>query len=52
MGEMCRSGKLSEKDAKDCPKILADKTEAPESLLPAATELAKAVVAKVRAGKF
>jgi hypothetical protein len=52
MGEMCRSGKLSEKDAKDCPKILADKTETPESLLPAATELAKAVVAKVRTGKF
>ena len=52
MGEMCRSGKLKESDAKDCPKILADKTEAPESLLPAVTELAKAVVAKVRAGKF
>ena len=52
MGEMCRSGKLSASDAKDCPKILADKTETPESLLPAATELAKAVVAKVRAGKF
>jgi hypothetical protein len=52
MGEMCRSGKMSAKDAKDCPKILADKTEAPESLLPAVTELAKAVVAKVRAGKF
>ena len=52
MGEMCRSGKLSESDAKDCPKILADKTETPESLLPAVTELAKAVVAKVRTGKF
>jgi len=52
MGEMCRSGKLSASDAKDCPKILADKTETPESLLPAATELAKAVVARVRAGKF
>ena len=52
MGEMCRSGKLSASDAKDCPKILADKTEAPESLLPAVTELAKAVVAKVRASKF
>ena len=52
MGEMCRSGKLSERDAKDCPKILADKTEAPESLLPAVTELAKAMVEKVRAGKF
>jgi hypothetical protein len=52
MGEMCRGGKMSARDAKDCPKILADKTEAPESLLPAVTELAKAVVAKVRTGKF
>ena len=52
MGEMCRSGKMSEKDAEGCPKILADKTEAPEALLPAVTELAKAVVAAVRAGKF
>jgi hypothetical protein len=51
MGEMCRSGKLSERDAKDCPKILADKTEAPESLLPAVTELAKAMVARVREAK-
>jgi hypothetical protein len=50
MGEMCRSGKLSASDQKDCPKVLADKTETPESLLPAVTELAKAAVAKVRAG--
>ena len=50
MGEMCRSGKLSASDQKDCPQILADKTETPESLLPAVTELAKAAVAKVRAG--
>jgi hypothetical protein len=51
MGEMCRSGKLSASDQKDCPKILADKTETPESLLPAVTELAKAMVARVRAAK-
>jgi len=32
--------------------MLADKSETPESLEPAVTELAKAVVAKVRSGKF
>lgn len=52
MGEYCRSDKVKANEKKDCEKVLADKSETPESLLPAVTELAKAAVAKVRAGKF
>lgn len=54
MGEWCRGdqSKMKASEKKDCAKVLADKSETPESLLPAVEELARAVVAKVRAGKF
>ena len=52
MGEYCRGDKVKANEKEDCKKMLADKSETPESLEPAVTELAKAVVAKVRSGKF
>ena len=52
MAEYCRSGKVKENEKKDCAKVLADKSEAPEEVRPAVEELGKAVVARVRAGKF
>jgi hypothetical protein len=53
MGEVCRGdqSRLSAKEKADCTKVLADKSETQESLQPAVIELAKAVVANVRAGK-
>jgi hypothetical protein len=53
MGEVCRGdqSRLKADEKEDCKKILADKSETQESLRPAAIELAKAVVAKVRAGE-
>lgn len=54
MAEVCRAnpGGLSEKEKKECESILADTGETPESLQPAVVELAKALVAKVRAGNL
>ena len=52
MAEYCRGSKVKENEKKDCEKVLADKSETPESLRPAVEELGKAVVARVRAGKF
>ena len=53
MGEVCRGdqARLKPDEKEDCKKILADKSETQESLQPAVVELAKLVVAKVRAGK-
>ena len=53
MGEICRNdpGKLKPKEREDCRKVLADRSETQESLQPAVVELAKLVVAKVRAAK-
>lgn len=51
MGEMCRDqSRLSEKEKKECAKVLADAGETPESLQPAVVELAKVLVDKLRAG--
>jgi hypothetical protein len=54
MGTICREqqDQLSESEKQDCERVLADKSETPESLQPAVVELAKAVVAKVRSGTF
>jgi hypothetical protein len=54
MGEICRGdqSQRSAREKEDCRKVLADKSETPESLQPAVVELAKAVVTKVRSGKF
>lgn len=53
MGEICRGdqSKLKQEEKEDCRRVLADKSETQESLQPAVVELAKLVVAKVRAGK-
>jgi hypothetical protein len=53
MGEVCRGdqSRLKADEKEGCKKILADKSETQESLQPAVVELAKLVVAKVRAGK-
>jgi hypothetical protein len=53
MGEVCRGdqSRLKPDEKEDCKKVLADKSETQESLQPAVVELAKLVVAKVRAGK-
>jgi hypothetical protein len=53
LGEICRNdpGRLKPKEREDCKRILADKSETPESLQPAVVELAKLLVAKVRAAK-
>lgn len=53
LGEMCRGdqSKLKPDEKKDCKKVLADTSETQESLQPAVIELAKIVVANVRAGK-
>lgn len=53
MGQVCRGdqSRLKPDEKEDCKKILADKSETQESLQPAVVELAKLVVAKVRAGK-
>jgi hypothetical protein len=53
MGEICRGDQsgLTEKEKKNCATVLADKGETSESLQPAAVELAKALVAKVRSGR-
>jgi hypothetical protein len=54
MGEVCRGdqSRLNDKEKKQCAKVLADQGETPESLQPAAVELAKVLAAKVRAGQF
>lgn len=54
MGEVCRGdqAQLNDKEKKECAKVLADSGETPESLQPAAVELAKVLVANLRAGKF
>lgn len=53
MGAVCRGdqSRLKADEKEDCKKILASKSETQESLQPAVVELAKVVVAKVRAGK-
>ena len=53
MGEVCKGdqSRLKADEKKDCVKVLADKSETQESLQPAVIELAKVVVANVRAGK-
>jgi hypothetical protein len=53
MGQVCRGdqSRLKPDEREDCKKILADKSETQESLTPAVIELAKLVVAKVKAGK-
>lgn len=53
MGEMCRGdqARLKADEKEDCKKVLADKSETQESLQPAVIQLAKALVANVRAGK-
>jgi len=52
MGQVCRDqSRLKPDEKEDCRKILASKSETQESLQPAVVELAKLVVAKVRAGK-
>jgi hypothetical protein len=53
MGEVCRGdqSELDEDVRKECEGVLADTGEKPESLRPAVEKLAKAVVAKVRAGR-
>jgi hypothetical protein len=54
MGEVCRGdqAQLNDNEKKECAKVLADSGETPESLQPAAVELAKVLVAKLRAGTF
>lgn len=54
MGEICRGNqsRLNEKEKKECVNVLADTGETPESLQPAVVELAKVLVAKVRAGSL
>lgn len=51
MGQVCRGDKsrLKPDEKEDCKKILADTSETQESLQPAVVELAKLVVARVRA---
>ena len=55
MGEACRvgaaAGELKPRDREHCKVILADTSQTQESLQPAAIELAKLVVEKVRSGK-
>ena len=53
MGQVCRGdqSRLKPDEREDCKKILAQKSETQESLQPAVIELAKLVVAKVKAGK-
>lgn len=53
MGQVCRGdqSRLAPDEKEDCKKILADRSETQESLQPAVVELAKLVVAKVRAGR-
>ena len=49
----CRdSANVKKSDKKSCREVLADKSEVPESLRPAAEELGKILVAKVRTGKL
>jgi hypothetical protein len=43
--------RLKADEKEDCKKILADKSETQESLQPAVIELAKVLVANVRAGR-
>ena len=54
MGVVCRGNQsqLNDKEKKECAKVLADTGESPESVQPAAVELAKVLVAKVRSGKI
>ena len=53
MSSYCRdSANVKKDDRKACRDVLADKSEVPESLRPAAEELGKILVAKVRTGKF
>jgi hypothetical protein len=54
MGEVCRGdqSRLNEKEKENCAAVLADKGETAESLQPAVVELAKTLVAKVRAGNL
>jgi hypothetical protein len=51
MGQICRGDQTALKpdEREACEKVLADKSESQESLKPAVIELAKLVVAKVRA---
>lgn len=50
MGAVCRNpSQLKPDEREDCKKILADKSETQESLEPAVVELAKVLVANVRA---
>jgi hypothetical protein len=53
MGQVCSGdqSQLKPKEKESCKAILADKGETQESLQPAVIELAKLVVANVRAGK-
>ena len=53
MGQVCRGdqSRLKADEKEDCKKVLADKSETQESLQPAVIELAKVLVANVRAGK-
>jgi hypothetical protein len=53
MGQVCRGDqkRLKPDERADCLKILADKSETQESLQPAAVELARLLVPRVRAGK-
>ena len=51
-GIYCRSSDVSAGDKAECARVLADKTEPPETVAPAVQELGKVVAAKVRAGKF
>jgi hypothetical protein len=51
MGEVCRGNQsqLNEREKKECAAVLANQGETPESLQPAVLELAKVLVAKLRA---
>ena len=53
MGDICRGDQkgLKPDEKEECKKVLADKSETQESLKPAVIELAKLVVARVRAGR-
>ncbi len=53
MGRVCRGdqSRMTPREKADCTKILADTSETQEPLQPAVIELAKLVVARVRAGR-
>jgi hypothetical protein len=53
MSAYCRdSANVKKRDQKSCRDVLADRSEAPESLRPLAEELGKILAIKVRSGKL